>query len=78
MPGGSDTQCFPFYTYDSEKTETRRENIPLATLMRFQEHYSDKRITKWDIFYYVYAILYHAEYRSRYAANFAANCRASR
>ena len=37
--------------------------------MRFQEHYDDKRITKWDIFYYVYAVLHHPEYRSRYAAN---------
>ena len=67
MPQGG-TQCFPFYTYDGENG-ARRENIPHATLMRFQQHYSDNRITRWDIFYYVYAILYHAEYRSRYAAN---------
>ena len=42
---------------------------PHATLMRFQQHYNDNRITKWDIFYYAYAVLNHPEYRSRYAAN---------
>ncbi len=33
---------------------------------------SDKKasaITKWDIFYYTYAILHHPEYRDKYAAN---------
>ena len=67
MPQGG-TQCFPFYTYDGENG-ARRDNIPLATLMRFQQHYNDKRITRWDIFYYVYAMLHHRQYRIRYAAN---------
>ena len=67
MPQGG-TQCFPFYTYNGEDG-TRQENIPLSTLVRFQEHYDDKRITKWDIFHYVYAVLHHPEYRERYAAN---------
>jgi predicted helicase len=61
-------QFFPFYTYDSENGE-RRENIPLSTLVKFQQHYDDEKITKWDIFHYVYAMLHHPEYRSRYAAN---------
>ena len=47
----------------------RRENIPLSTLVRFQHHYGDEAITKWDIFHYVYAVLHHPEYRTRYAAN---------
>jgi len=47
----------------------RRENIPLSTLVRFQNHYGDEAITKWDIFHYVYAVLHHPEYRTRYAAN---------
>ena len=64
----SATQCFPFYTYDRENGE-RRENIALSTLIRFQQHYDDEKITKWDIFHYVYAILHHPEYRTRYAAN---------
>jgi predicted helicase len=62
------TQCFAFYTYDSESGE-RRENISLSTLVRFQHHYDDEEITKWDIFHYVYAVLHHPEYRTRYAAN---------
>jgi predicted helicase len=37
--------------------------------VRFQQHYDDEKITKWDIFYYVYAVLHHPEYRARYAAN---------
>lgn len=66
--GASATQCFPFYTYDGEDG-ARRENIPLSTLVRFQNHYGDEAITKWDIFHYVYAVLHHPEYRTRYAAN---------
>jgi predicted helicase len=65
---GSTTQCFPFYTYDGGDG-ARRENIPLSTLVRFKNHYSDEKITKWDIFHYVYAVLHHPEYRTRYAAN---------
>jgi predicted helicase len=67
MPSGG-TQCFPFYTYDGEGG-ARRENIPLSTLTRFQKCYDDEKITKWDIFHYVYAVLHHPEYRTRYAAN---------
>ena len=61
-------QCFPFYTYDGEDG-SRRENIPLSTLVRFQNHYGDEKINKWDIFHYVYAVLHQPEYRTRYAAN---------
>ncbi|MEO7724315.1 MAG: type ISP restriction/modification enzyme [Chthoniobacterales bacterium] len=65
---GSPTQCFPFYTYN-EDGSNRRENIPLSTLVRFQSQYGDERITKWDIFYYVYALLHHPGYRTRFASN---------
>ena len=61
-------QCFPFYTYDGADG-ARRENIPLSTLVSFQQHYGDEAITKWDIFHYAYAVLHHPEYRTRYAAN---------
>jgi predicted helicase len=61
-------QCFPFYIHDGEDG-VRRENIPPLTLLRFQNHYGDEAITKWDIFHYVYAVLHHPEYRTRYAAN---------
>jgi predicted helicase len=46
---------------------SRRENITDWALEHFREHYGDKKITKWDIFYYVYGVLHHPEYRSKYA-----------
>ncbi|HLM58680.1 MAG TPA: type ISP restriction/modification enzyme, partial [Pyrinomonadaceae bacterium] len=64
--GGS--QCFPFYIYDEDGTN-RRENVTDWALGRFREQYGDKKISKWDIFHYVYAVLHHPVYRERYAAN---------
>ena len=62
------SQCFPFYTY-AEDGSNRRENITDWALEQFQTHYRDKKISKWDIFHYVYAVLHHPQYRERYAAN---------
>lgn len=62
------TQVFPFAVYDESGTN-RRENITDWALEQFRSHYSDKSITKWDIFHYIYAVLHHPEYRERYAAN---------
>jgi predicted helicase len=64
--GGS--QCFPFYVYKEDGTN-RRENITNWALGHIQEHYQDDKITKWDIFYYVYGILHHPDYRAKYAEN---------
>ena len=61
-------QCFPFYIYDEDGTN-RRENITDWALEHFRKHYKDKKITKWDIFYYVYGVLHHPEYRAKYAEN---------
>jgi predicted helicase len=61
-------QCFPFYVYDENGTN-RRENVTDWALKHFREHYRSKKITKWDIFYYVYGILHHPGYRERYAEN---------
>ncbi len=61
-------QCFPFYLYDEDGTN-QRENITDWALDHFREHYGDKKITKWDIFYYVYGLLHHPGYRQRYADN---------
>ena len=63
-----DSQCFPFYTYD-EDGGNRRENITDWVLEQFRLHYRDEAITKWDIFYYTYALLHHPDYRERYQAN---------
>ena len=78
------SQCFPFYTYD-EDGSNRRENITDWALARFQAHYGDEGISKWDIFHYVYGLLHHPVYREHYQTNlkrdlpripFAANFRA--
>jgi predicted helicase len=61
-------QCFPFYTYAEDGRE-RRENITDWALQQFQTRYGDQKISKWDIFHYVYAVLHHPQYRERYAAN---------
>ena len=75
------TQCFPFYVYDADGTN-RRENITDWALAQVRARYAPaplagragegsetKVITKWDIFYYVYALLHHPDYRERYADN---------
>jgi predicted helicase len=64
--GGS--QCFPFYVYDEDGTN-RHENITDWALEHFRKHYNEKRITKWDIFYYVYGVLHHHAYREKFAEN---------
>ena len=63
---GRPTQCFPFYTYTSDGTN-RRENITDWALEQFQKHYKDNIISKWDIFFYMYAIFHHPTYREQYA-----------
>jgi len=64
--GGS--QCFSFYIYDKDGTN-QQENITDWALKEFRDHYQDATISKWDIFYYTYAVLHHPHYRNRYAAN---------
>jgi len=65
---GSNSQCFPFYIY-AEDSSNRRENVTDWALERFCAYYHDDRISKWDIFHYVYALLHHPQYREKYAAN---------
>jgi len=69
---GTNAQCFPFYVYDEDGTN-RRENITDWALSQFQEHYGEPTITKWDIFYYIYALLHHPRYRERYEGNLKRN-----
>ncbi|MBN3893801.1 MAG: DEAD/DEAH box helicase [Nostoc sp. NOS(2021)] len=74
------SQCFPLYTYEkqedtgtlfttSEYEYTKKENIPESILTDFRKTYSDKTITKEDIFYYVYGILHSPEYKRRFEAD---------
>jgi predicted helicase len=64
--GGS--QCFPFYVYD-EDGSNRRENVTDWALKQFRARYQSKKISKWDVFHYVYGLLHHPGYRSRFADN---------
>jgi predicted helicase len=66
--GGAGSQCFPFYVYD-EDGSNRRENITDWALKQFQARYGSEKITKWDVFHYVYGLLHHPGYRSRFADN---------
>jgi len=61
-------QCFAFYVYDEDGTN-RRENVTDWALKHFRAHYGKKKITKWDVFHYVYGILHHPGYRERFADN---------
>jgi predicted helicase len=76
-------QCFPLYHYvkpDDDETTLidtagplvngyrRRDAITDAALKTFRAAYGPK-ITKEDIFYYVYGVLHSPEYRRRFASN---------
>ena len=64
------SQCFPLYTYDQKgKRKTQKENITDCTLKEYRTHYHNGKISKTDIFYYVYGLLHHANYRKKYANN---------
>lgn len=74
------TQCFPLYYYDqidnaeatlfdAEKTHTvRRDGVTDFILAQARGLYGD-RVTKEDIFYYVYAFLHLPAYRATFAAD---------
>lgn len=73
--GGS--QCFPLYYYEKrddgnllnvtqkgdKDSYIKRDTISDFALKEFQEKYLDKKITKEDIFYYVYGLLHSPVYR---------------
>lgn len=54
---------FPFYRYRSGKAE---ENITDWALEFFRSYYHNETISKWEIFYYIYAVLSHPTYREQY------------
>ena len=63
-----DTRCFPFHIYN-EETGLKQENITDWSLERFRVHYKDEKISKWDIFHYVYGVLHHPKYKETFSAN---------
>ncbi len=74
-------QCFPRYQYpkpsdtpntsdsllDVDDSPDRTDNISDTALKAFQKHYRTDKITKDDIFYYVYGILHAPSYREQFA-----------
>lgn len=75
----SKSQCFPlnFYEFDTGKDSlfpkdcskgyTRRDGITNTGLALFCETYPNEKISKEDVFYYVYGLLHSPDYRLRYA-----------
>ncbi len=76
-------QSFPLYYYeeynstdllhkDEEPNEDgyiRRESITDFALSKFKTDYKDEKITKEDIFYYVYGLLHSPTYRIKYQSD---------
>jgi predicted helicase len=73
------TQCFPLYYYEerqkssptlfdvaTENEQIRRDGVSDFILERAQSMYGN-RVTKEEIFYYVYGLLHSPEYRTRFA-----------
>lgn len=78
-------QCFPLYLYEKDDPQEgelirreprgvlvdgywRREAITDEVLADFRAAY-EARVTKEDIFYYVYGVLHSPEYRTRFASD---------
>lgn len=61
-----DSQCIPLYSY---KDGQRIDNITGWGLDQFTKKYKNKKISKEDIFYYVYAVLHNPAYKAKYALN---------
>ena len=71
------TQCFPRYRYEQVNEKQANylmtpalkqiDNITDTTLKKFRVHYSTNKISKDDIFDYVYGILHAPDYRKRFA-----------
>ncbi|MDO5878307.1 DEAD/DEAH box helicase family protein (plasmid) [Paenarthrobacter sp. SD-1] len=79
----SKAQWCAFYTYEKNEDDgtmfsfegeivgdyIRRENITDEALANYRLAYDDDSITKWDIFFYVYALLHHPSYREAFRAD---------
>lgn len=77
-------QCFPLYLYEKIEEDgkldlggddgevidgyRRRDAITDGMLKTFQDAY-EKKVSKEDIFFYVYGVLHSPEYRDRFAAD---------
>lgn len=77
-------QCFPLHLYETSETDNdglfkdqkaigsgyrKKDGITDAALAHFQEAYPAEKISKEDVFYYIYGLLHSEEYREKYADN---------
>ena len=71
-------QCFPLYYYEEPKTNdlfaskdkyVRKDAVSDYILKQARSQYSEPKISKEDIFYYVYGFLHCEEYRTEFAAD---------
>jgi len=67
--GTPDGQLFGREEGSSDKGVARRDGITDAGLAHFQHAYPKEKLTKEDVFYYVYGVLHSPDYRERYADN---------
>ena len=72
------TQCFPLYYYEkldstdmfaSKDKYVRKDAVSDYILKQARTQYSEPKIKKEDIFYYVYGFLHCEEYRTEFAAD---------
>lgn len=75
-----DSQCFPLYYYEKKQIQQRtlfdsnddeyirRDGVTDFILARCRESYGPK-VTKEDVFYYVYGLLHSPDYRTQFAAD---------
>ncbi len=69
------SQCFPLYYYEKPEGNdlfsdyVRKDAVSDYILKQARTQYSDPKIRKEDIFYYVYGFLHCEEYRAEFAAD---------
>jgi predicted helicase len=73
-------QCFPLKLYEPANADdglfatgetgyTERDGISDVGLKHFQGTYTDEKISKEDLFYYIYGLLHSPDYRERFKNN---------
>ena len=60
MNGMDKFYCLPFSIYEAGALPS--ENVTDFARDYFRNHYQDESISKWDVFYYIYALFHHPDY----------------
>lgn len=55
--------------FDAPPEYVERDGITDEGLAHFQDYYPNEKITKEDLFYYIYGLLHSEDYKTRYADN---------